>query len=262
MRYLDDITAAALRRTAEHEKLVPFEEMRARALGSKGDHAFARSLEKEGLSFICEIKRASPSKGMIAEDFRPSDIAEEYAAAGADAISVLTEPTRFLGSDELLSAVAGRVGVPVLRKDFVVSPYMVYEARVLGASAVLLICEVLGDGLADCLAAAEECGLDALVEAHCEDEVKRAVRSGARIVGVNNRDLRTFGVDLSVAVRMRGLVPDDMLFVAESGIKTAADVLRMAAAGADAVLIGETLMRSADKRAALAELKSALWKDD
>lgn len=142
MRYLDDITAAALRRTAEHEKLVPFEEMRARALVSKGDHAFARSLEKEGLSFICEIKRASPSKGMIAEDFRPSDIADEYAAAGADAISVLTEPTRFLGSDELLSAVAGRVSVPVLRKDFVVSPYMVYEARVLGASAVLLICEV------------------------------------------------------------------------------------------------------------------------
>ena len=201
------------------------------------------------------MKKASPSKGVIAPEFPYLKIAREYEAAGAAAISCLTEPYYFRGSDEYLREIAQEAGIPVLRKDFTVDEYMIYQAKALGASAVLLICAILEDGqLREYRELAEELGLDALVEAHDERELERALASGARIVGVNNRDLKTFEVDVDTSVRLRRLVPPEILFVSESGIRTPEDIRRLRENGTDGVLIGETLMRSPDKRAALEEL--------
>jgi indole-3-glycerol phosphate synthase len=195
---------------------------------------------------------------VIAEDFPYLDIARDYEAAGAAAISVLTEPEFFQGRDEYLTQIAQTVALPVLRKDFVLDAYQIYEARALGAAAVLLIVALLSDEqLVAWRELAESLGMAALVEAHDHRELQRALNSGAGIVGVNNRDLKTFQVDLATAERLRPEVPAGVLFVAESGIQTPADVARMAAAGADAVLIGESLMRAPDRRAALAELRQA-----
>jgi indole-3-glycerol phosphate synthase len=217
---------------------------------------FERALGLPGMSFICEVKKASPSKGVIAEDFPYVEIAREYERAGAAAISVLTEPEFFLGSDAYLHEIVRAVRVPVLRKDFIVDEYQLYQARALGAAAVLLICALLDDAeLRDFLRLARSLGLSALVEAHTEDEVARAVAAGARIVGVNNRDLQTFAVDLGTSQRLRPLVPGGTLFVSESGIRTAGDVRALAECGVDAVLVGETLMRQADKARSLAELR-------
>ena len=209
---------------------------------------FEQNLSGEGIHFICEVKKASPSKGLIAQDFPYLSIAKDYEAAGASAISVLTEPEYFLGKDAYLKEIAEAVAIPVLRKDFTVDAYQIYEAKLLGASAILLICALLKDSeLKEFLQIADSLGLSALVEAHDEIEVERAVKLGARIIGVNNRDLKTFTVDIHNSIRLRKLVPEETLFVSESGIKTAEDIMRLRTNGTNAVLIGETLMRSEDK---------------
>lgn len=220
--------------------------------------SFEKALKAPGMSFICEVKKASPSKGLIAPDFPYVDIAKDYEAAGASAISVLTEPEYFLGSNEYLKEIRRHVSVPLLRKDFTVDPYQIFEAKVIGASAVLLICalldtETLRTGIHLC----DSLGMSALVEAHDEEEIKSALQAGARIIGVNNRNLKTFSVDFSNSIRLRSLVPDGVLFVAESGVKSADDIRLLHEAGVDGVLIGETLMRSADKKKILDSWKQA-----
>ena len=220
---------------------------------------FERALRTPGMSFICECKKASPSKGLICADFDPVAIARDYERAGAAAISCLTEPFFFQGEDRFLARIAREVSLPTLRKDFVVDELMVYEAKLLGASAVLLICAILSDDdLGHYVALCHELGMSALVEAYEPDEVPRALAAGARVVGVNNRDLRTFDVDFGRSISLRPLVGPDRVFVSESGVKTAHDVARLAKAGVDAVLIGETLMRAANRRDALGELRSEL----
>jgi len=217
---------------------------------------FEGALRAQGLSFICEVKKASPSKGVITQDFDYLAIARDYEMAGAAAISVLTEPEFFLGSDVALKEISEQVSIPVLRKDFVVDDYQIFEARLLGAAAVLLIVALLDDAkLRKFINCAHDLGLSALVEVHDEEELTRALAAGARVIGVNNRDLRTFKVDLSTSLRLRELTPDSVLFVAESGIKARSDVRLLQDAGVDAVLIGETLMRATDKRHALAQLR-------
>ena len=222
----------------------------------KGNFAFQKALAKKGLSFICECKKASPSKGLIAPDFPYVQIAREYEAAGADCISVLTEPKWFLGQDEYLQEIAQTVKVPCLRKDFTIDEYMIYEAKILGAEAVLLICALSSDKeLAAYLQICEKLGLSALVEAHDETEVKRALDLGAKIVGVNNRNLKDFSIDTNNSAKLRALIPPQVLYISESGIKTRADVALVKAMGADGVLIGEALMRSGDIAGTLAELR-------
>ena len=223
----------------------------------KGAFEFENALRKPGLSFICECKKASPSKGLIAPDFPYLEIAREYERAGADCISVLTEPKCFLGRDEYLKEIAATVKIPCLRKDFTVDDYMIYEAKLLGASAVLLICSILDEAkLRDYIALCDSLGLSALVEAHDEREINMALNSGARVIGVNNRNLKDFSVDTENSKRLRALIPGNILFVSESGVKNRDDVAKIRAIGADAVLIGETLMKAPDKRAMLDELRS------
>lgn len=255
---LDEIAEKTRERIQGEKKRISPAEMRrmAETLPAAGDFPFRRALKAPGLSFICEIKKASPSKGLIAADFPYLEIAAEYEAAGASAISVLTEPYYFQGSNEYLKRVAEQVSIPVLRKDFTVDSYMIDQAKVLGASAVLLICAILDDGqLSEYLAQAHELGLSALVEAHDEHEVERALQSGAAIIGVNNRDLRTFQVNMENSVRLRKMVPTEIAFVSESGIRGPEDTRRLYENGTDAVLIGETLMRSPDKKRALETLR-------
>ena len=224
----------------------------------QGTFAFENALKKPGLSFICECKKASPSKGVIAEEFPYLQIAKEYEAAGADCISVLTEPKWFLGSDRYLREIAAEVSIPIIRKDFTVDPYMIYEAKVMGASAVLLICSILTpEQLQQYLAICEELGLSALVEAHDEAEAAMALEAGARLIGVNNRNLKDFTVDTENSRRLRNEIPKGVLFVSESGIRDVCDIRAVKEMGADAVLIGETLMRAADKRRTLEELRNA-----
>lgn len=260
MTILDELAAHARERSAAAQALRPLAEVQAAALAlPKGDFAFERALKKDDIAFICECKKASPSKGLIAPDFPYLQIAKDYAAAGADAISVLTEPKWFLGSDTYLQEIAAAVQIPCLRKDFTVDAYMIYEAKLLGASSVLLICSILGEAqLNEYIARCDELGLSALVEAHDEAEVAMALRAGARVVGVNNRNLKDFTVDTANSRRLRELIPRDVVFVSESGVRSAADVAALREIGADAVLIGETLMRAPDKAAKLAELKGAL----
>lgn len=255
---LDEIAERTRQRVAEEKSAVPLSEMKKRALAMDANTGFPfkKALGGDEISFICEVKRASPSKGMIAEDFPYLEIARDYERAGASAISCLTEPFWFKGKDEYLTEIAGAVNIPVLRKDFTVDEYMIYQAKTLGASAVLLICSILSrEQLAEYLKIAHSLGLSALVEAHDEEEVRTALSVGAGIIGVNNRDLKTFTVDIHNSARLRKLVPPEVLFVSESGIKTAADVAALRENGTNAVLIGETLMRSPDKKAALAELR-------
>ncbi|MBP3892490.1 MAG: indole-3-glycerol phosphate synthase TrpC [Atopobiaceae bacterium] len=221
-----------------------------------GMPAFELALRAPGMSFICECKKASPSKGLISPDFDPVAIARDYEQAGAAAISCLTEPFWFQGSDAYLRDISDGVGIPVLRKDFCVDELMVYQAKCIGAHAVLLICSILDDDvLARCIELCHRLGMSALVEAYEPDEVPRALAAGARIVGVNNRDLRTFEVDFGRSISLRPMVGSDRVFVSESGVQTREDVERLEEAGVDAVLIGETLMRSKDKRAMLDGLR-------
>lgn len=255
---LREIADRTKQRVADEKAAVPLSEMKKRALALDANTGFpfARALGGSEISFICEVKRASPSKGLIAQDFPYLDIAKDYEAAGAAAISCLTEPFWFQGSDSYLKEIAAAVKIPVLRKDFTVDEYMIYQAKTLGASAVLLICSILSAGqLEEYLDIAHSLGLSALVEAHDEDEVSMAMGVGARIIGVNNRDLKTFTVDINNSARLRKLVPSEILFVSESGIKTAADIEALRSNGTNAVLIGETLMRSPNKKAMLDELR-------
>ena len=258
MTILDTLADHARARTERNKGRVSFDMMKKLALSMDADtgYPFEKALGAPGISFICEVKKASPSKGLIAAEFPYLSITREYEAAGAAAISCLTEPDFFLGSDEYLREIAAAVKIPVLRKDFTVDPYMIYEAKVMGASAVLLICAILSDEeLLEYGKIARALGLSALVEAHDEREVERALRVEHGIIGVNNRDLKTFTVDCGNSVRLRKMVPDDRLFVSESGIRTAEDIAVLRQNGTDAVLIGETLMRSPDKAAALRELR-------
>lgn len=218
---------------------------------------FEKALAADGdIHFICECKKASPSKGLIAPDFPYLEIARQYEEAGASAISVLTEPKWFLGSPEYLREIAEEVKVPCLRKDFTVDPYMIYEAKLLGASAVLLICAILDTGtLAEYLEAADSLGLSAIVEAHDETEVASAVSAGARIIGVNNRNLKDFTVDIHNSIRLRSCAPAGIIFVAESGIRTPEDVETLRQNGVNAVLIGEQLMRAGSPKEELNRLR-------
>lgn len=258
---LDDLAAATRARVTRKKKEVPFEEVREKAVQlAKNEGAFVFPFEKaivrEEISFICEVKKASPSKGIIAEDFPYLDIARDYEQAGADCISVLTETDYFKGDDRFLREINNEVSIPTIRKDFIIDPYMIYEAKVLGASCVLLIAALLdADTIREYKAVCDELGLSALVEAHDETEVRSALDAGARMIGVNNRDLKTFTVDINNSTRLRSLVPEKILFVAESGIRTAGDIQVLRQAGVNGVLIGETLMRSDDKAGMLARLK-------
>ena len=244
----------------EENSLDTMRELAMSKSSATGDlFAFEQALRKEDVSFICECKKASPSKGLIAPNFPYLEIAKEYEAAGADCISVLTEPKWFLGNDEYLKEIAKAVSIPCLRKDFTVDEYQIYQAKVLGASAVLLICSVLTENqMKDYIRICDELGLSALVEVHDEQEVQTALNTGARIIGVNNRNLKDFSVDTDNSRRLRELIPPNVLFVSESGVRTAEDVETLRKIGADAVLIGETLMRASDKRAKLAELRGAV----
>lgn len=257
MTILDQLAAHAVERVAAAKEKISLEEIKDRSfLLPKGSFEFENALKKPGISFICECKKASPSKGLIAENFPYLEIAKDYEKAGADCISVLTEPKWFLGSDSYLKGIAKNVSVPCLRKDFTVDEYMIYEAKVLGAKAVLLICSILSESkIKEYIGICDSLGLSALVEAHDENEIKTAVNAGARIIGVNNRNLKNFSVDTENSRRMRELVPENILFVSESGVKTAQDIKLLREIGADAVLIGETLMRADDKNAKLKELR-------
>ncbi len=260
MTILERLADYARERTAQAKSIIPLEEIRRQALSlPKGNFAFENALRTPGMSFICECKKASPSKGLIAPDFPYLQIAKEYEQAGADCISVLTEPKWFLGSDKYLTEIADSVSIPCLRKDFTVDEYMIYEAKLLGASAVLLICAILsGEQIKEHISVCDKLGLSALVEAHDESEVQMALNAGARLIGVNNRNLKDFSVDTDNSRRLRERIPSDVLFVSESGVSSAGDVEKLRNIGADAVLIGETLMRATDKKAKLTELRGVL----
>lgn len=257
MTILDELAAYARVRVAESKKRKALEAVREEVLAfPKGGFEFEHALQKEGISFICEIKKASPSKGVIAEDFPYLEIAKDYESAGADCISVLTEPRWFLGSDRYLQEITSEVKTPAIRKDFVVDEYMIYEAKLLGAKAVLLICSILDEKtIRRYIEICDTLGLSALVEAHDEGEIRTALRTGARMIGVNNRNLKDFTVDTNNSRRLRELVPREVIYVAESGVKDHADIKRLSEAGVDAVLIGETLMRAESKKEKLAELR-------
>ena len=254
---LDILAADTKLRVEKAKRKIPFSEMRRAALGMNSDTSFLfeKALQGEGMHYICEVKKASPSKGVIAEEFPYLEIAREYEAAGAAAVSCLTEPKHFLGKNEYLKEIAEAIKIPVLRKDFTIDPYMIYEAKVLGASAVLLICALLDtETVRRYIGICDRLGISALVEVHDENEMASAVHAGARVIGVNNRNLKDFTVDIENSIRLRKLAPKETLFVAESGIKTPVDIGRLKQAGVNGVLIGETLMRSPDKKAALLEL--------
>jgi len=282
MNILQEIAECTKERVEARKTLLPLQKlMEMSRPGNAADgFPFENSLRTEDIAFICEIKRASPSKGTIAEEFsyidiakdyetagaeaisvltEPywfNDIAKDYETAGAEAISVLTEPYWFKGDDRFLREIADEVSIPLLRKDFTVDRYMIYEAKALGASAILLICAILErEVLAEYIGIAHSLGLSALVEAHTEAEIAMALAAGARIIGVNNRNLKTFEVDITLSERLRSMVPREIFFVSESGVRTAKDIERLRQNGVDAVLVGETLMRSTDKKAALAELR-------
>ena len=256
---MDEIAEKARVRVAESKKRISPDVMAEKAkqkAKATEPFRFEKALAKDGVSFICEVKKASPSKGVIAEDFDYLAIAKDYEKAGADAISVLTEPDYFLGSIDYLAEIAEHVQTPLLRKDFVVDEYMIDEAKAAGASAVLLICALLDEEtLTRCHKHCDELGLSALVEAHDEEEIQMAVRAGARIIGVNNRNLKDFTVDIHNGIRLREKVPKEILFVAESGIKTRENIVELEKGCVNAVLIGETFMRSENKKQMLQQLK-------
>lgn len=235
------------------------DELKTGITDTENPFIFEKALKKDDVAFICEVKKASPSKGIISEDFPYMEIAKEYERAWAEAVSVLTEPYFFKGSNQYLKDIKGAVKIPVIRKDFTVSEYQIYEARVIGADAILLICSLLDTStIKEYIKIADSLGLSCLTEAHTEEEVSSALEAGARIIGVNNRNLSTFEVDIMTSINLRSLVPDDIIFVAESGIKTADDIKMLRENKVNAVLIGETLMRSDNIEKEICKLKGAL----
>ncbi|SPF41571.1 Indole-3-glycerol phosphate synthase [Candidatus Desulfosporosinus infrequens] len=255
---LEKIANRTVERVAEMKQRKPVEQVtsEAKALDPTTGFPFEEALRTEGLSFICELKKASPSQGIIDPAFPYIQIAKEYEQAGAAALSVLTEPHWFHGRDRYLTEIRQAVSIPLLRKDFIVDSYQIYEAKIIGASAILLICALLDtDTLQKFLEIAHSLGLSALVETHTVEEVRSALTAGARVIGVNNRNLKTFEVDITTSIRLRSLVPEDILFISESGIKTPEDVAMLKANKTDAVLIGESLMRSENKKEQLGILR-------
>ncbi|MCR5387759.1 MAG: indole-3-glycerol phosphate synthase TrpC [Lachnospiraceae bacterium] len=258
MTILDEIAAFTKTRVKADSEKISFSEIKEMALsGEKADgKAFYDALKKPGLSFICEVKKASPSKGIISPDFPYLDIAKAYEEAGAECISCLTEPKWFLGSDEIFKEIRGTVKSPMIRKDFVVDEYQLYQAKLLGANAVLLICAILDTKtVARYLEICDTLGLSALVEAHTEEEIISAKTAGAKIIGVNNRNLKDFSVDFSNAKRLRDMIPQNALYVVESGVTGPSDMEFVKTINADAALIGEAFMRAEDKKAFLKSLR-------
>ena len=252
MNILDRIVEST-RKRVEKEKRIG---MPPRSSVKRQPFIFEKSLRGSDISFICEVKKASPSKGVITEDFRYLDIAKDYEEAGARAISVLTEPEFFQGSCEHLKEIRTSVDIPLLRKDFIIDKFQIEQSARLGADAILLICSIISENeLSEFIREADKFGLSSLVEVHDENELKMAIDAGARMVGVNNRDLKTFEVDTENSIRLRKLTPQETIFVSESGIRTAEDIAALRKGRVDAVLIGETLMRSPDKKAALDALR-------
>lgn len=260
MTILDQIVNHTKERMEQTKKKISLEQIKQQALTlPKNDFVFEKALKKSDISFICECKKASPSKGIIDPNFPYLQIAKEYEAAKADCISVLTEPKWFLGSNEHLSEIANTVSIPCLRKDFTIDEYMIYEAKVLKASAILLICSILNEKqLKEYINICDTLSLSALVEVHNENEIKLALNAGARIIGVNNRNLKDFSVDINNSHKLRKLIPPEILFVSESGIASNEDVTKLREIGVDAILIGETLMKASNKKATLANLRGTI----
>lgn len=257
---LDELAAYARERVAKAKENISMEEIMEQAFAlPQGDFRFEKALAEDEMGFICEVKKASPSKGIISEEFPYLEIAKEYEAAGATCISCLTEPKWFMGSDEIFKEIRAAVSTPMIRKDFTVDEYQIYEAKVMGADAVLLICALLDtDTIRRYLNICEKLGITALVEAHDEQEIASAVVAGARVIGVNNRNLKNFTVDFSNAVHLREQIPKDLLYVAESGVSSAEDVKSLADIGADAVLMGEVLMKAEDKANMLKQMREVI----
>ena len=256
---LNEIVERTRERIELEKSIITLDELKVQVsyLDVDYDYSFKKALLNEGMSIIAEVKKASPSKGLIVDDFNPVSIAKEYESGGADAISVLTEPYFFKGDDDYLKDIADNVGIPVLRKDFVIDEYMIYQAKLLGASAVLLIAAILDIvSLKRYLDLAHELGLSAIVEVHDGDEMRKALNVGAEIIGVNNRDLTNFTVNIENSIDLRRCVGNDIIFISESGIKTKEDIIKLKENDVDAVLIGETLMKSDDKSAKIKELKN------
>lgn len=258
MNILEKLAQVSKLRVESDKEKISLQEIKIAAQNStlgNGEN-FISALRRQGLSFICEVKKASPSKGIIAENFPYIEIAREYETAGADCISCLTEPEYFLGSDKIFTEIRAEVSTPMLRKDFTVDAYQIYQAKAMGADAVLLICAILSTAeIEKFLSICNDLKICALVETHDENEIKSALSAGAEIIGVNNRNLKNFTVDFETAARLRELIPPEKIYVAESGVKTPADISTLKKIGADAVLIGETLMRSNDKKKTLVALK-------
>ncbi len=255
---LDDIAAATRKRVDRDICKISLSEMKKLAENAPDSNfSFKKALQKNDVSLICEVKKASPSKGVIAEHFPYIDIAKDYEASGADCISVLTEPQWFLGSDEIFKEIRSNVSVPMLRKDFTIDEYQIYQAKAMGADAVLLICALLDtDTLRKYINICNSLSLSALVETHDAGEIKSAIAAGAEIIGVNNRNLYNFSEDISNTAKLRSLIPDNVIFVSESGIKTSYDAKSLIQEGADALLIGEALMRSNNKGDFINEIKN------
>lgn len=221
------------------------------------DFLFEKALREKPIAIISEVKKASPSKGLIDSEFDYLDISKEYEDSGVSAISVLTEPYFFQGSIQYLKEIAGIVDVPVLRKDFIIDPFMIYEAKLSGASAILLIVAILDDNqLKEYMELADSLGLSVVVEVHDRNEIEKAINAGARIIGVNNRNLKDFSVDMGNSLNLRKYVPEDIIFVSESGIKSTSDIRKLKENKIDAVLIGETLMKSDNKKKLIWEFKN------
>ena len=250
---LETIAAYAKERAAKDKENVPEAVMKERALAlPKGTFRFSQALKKKEMAFICEVKKASPSKGLIDPVFDYKTIAANYQAAGADCVSW------FLGSDAIFEEVRKNIQLPMIRKDFTVDDYQIYQAKCMGADAVLLICALMDEKrLSHFLTICSLLGMDALVETHDEEEIKMAVSAGAKVIGVNNRNLKDFSVDFSNAVKLRHLIPKEAVYVAESGVSQINDVAVLRQAGADAVLMGEVLMRAKNQKEMLTAMKAA-----
>jgi indole-3-glycerol phosphate synthase len=245
---LDEIISNKKEELAETKRRIPFPELKATISGAEPVRGFERALaEGKDIRLIAEVKKASPSKGVIRGDFDPVEIAKTYARAGAACVSVLTESRYFQGKLEYLRAIRNAVSAPLLRKDFIIDEYQIFEARAAGADAMLLIAACLEQRqIEDFLGRAKELGLDVLVESHTYKELDRSLRAGASLVGINNRDLSTFAVSLQTTLDLLKDVPEDRIVVSESGIKTRDDVLLLRKSGVDAILVGESLMREKD----------------
>ena len=254
---LKQLADYAKERVEKAKQIVSPEEIETAAIRlPTGGKRFLETLKKNDFSLICEVKKASPSKGIISPDFPYLEIAESYEKAGADCISCLTEPKWFLGSNAVFDEIRNKVSVPMLQKDFTVDEYQIYGAKCLGADCVLLICALLDTGtLKKYIRICDSLGLSALVETHNEEEIKSAVKAGAEIIGVNNRNLKDFTVDISNSANLRRLIPQNTVFVAESGITSPSDAQMLRKAGADALLIGEALMRAKDRAAFISECR-------